>query len=519
MRRALPLAVLASLAFLAGLSAQTPVQRLPRSTPEAQGVSSAALIEFVKAADTKIDSFNSFMLVRHGHVVAEGWWAPYSAEDPHWLYSLTKSFTSTAEGLAIAEGKLSLDDQVIKFFPEEAPDNPSANLKQMRVRDLLRMSTGHDVKTVADFQYHTADSPIRRFLGLPVDHHPGSIFVYDSPGTLVQSAIVQKVTGQTTHDYLRTRLFEPLGFGDPDWGMTEQGVSIGPSELSIRTEDIACFGQLLLQKGNWNGRQLVPAGWIEEATAKQVTNGSDPTSDWDQGYGYQFWRCKPGFYRADGAFGQFCFVMPQYDAVLAVTSGTKATQAEMDIVYDNVLPAFHDGVLPANDETDAALSHAIASLTIHSPPTGASSPMADQVSGKTYFFPANNRKLESVTLLMENGETKIKITGDGYDGAPIVVGHDGWKRGGLTAFGTDVDPREPIFSRQPVAAIGGWTSSDTLTAKLCYYDTPYSLTLQLQFGGELVVLTGDYNISFHPNALPVLIGHTRDKALVPAPGT
>lgn len=517
MKSLLRVALVLSLARFGSLAAQTPVNRLPRSTPEAQGVSSAALLEFVKAADTQIDSFHSFMLVRHGHVVAEGWWSPFTANDPHWLYSLTKSFTSTAEGLAIAEGKLSLDDPVLKFFPDEAPTVPSANLKQMRVRDLLTMTTGHEKKTVDNFQYHTADSPIRRFLSFPVDHKPGILFIYNSPGTLVQSAIVQKVTGMTTRDYLQTRLFDPLGFGHPEWGSTEQGVTVGPSELVIRTEDIACFGQMLLQKGNWNGQQLVPAAWIEAATSKQVSNGSDPTSDWDQGYGYQFWRCKPGFYRADGAYGQFCFVMPQYDAVLAITSGTSSTQPEMNLVYDKVLPALRDGVLPPDGEGDSALSHAIASLTIHSPTTDPDSPIVHQISGKTYFFADNNKKIGTVTLLRENGVTKLKITGEGFDGMPIVVGHDAWVRG-QTTFGTDFNPVEPFLSVQPVAAKGGWSSPDTFTVKLSYFNTPYALTLQLQFGGELVVLTGDYNIAFHPHPLPVLVGHTRDTAQPSASG-
>src|SRR5690242_14568883 len=139
---------------------------LPRSTPEAQGVASSAIAAFVETADQQFDSLHSFMLVRHGHVIAEGWWSPYNAESPHQLYSLSKSFTSTAVGLAIAEGKLSIDDEVLKFFPDDAPENPSSNLKAMRVRDLLMMSTGHQDEPSA-----AADivSP-KSFLAQPVPH-------------------------------------------------------------------------------------------------------------------------------------------------------------------------------------------------------------------------------------------------------------------------------------------------------------------------------------------------------------
>jgi hypothetical protein len=290
--------------------------------------------------------------------------------------------------------------------------------------------------------------------------------------------------------------------------MTDQGVTVGPSGLSIRTEDIASFGQMLLQNGKWNGKQLVPAAWIAAATAKQVSNGSNPSSDWDQGYGYQFWRCRPGFFRGDGAFGQFCFVMPQYDAVLAVTSGARDLQAIMNVVYNKVLPALHDGTLPSDPAGDDALAQATANLTLNSPHAEDSSPIAEKVSGRTYYFPQNGRHIRSVTLQTANGSQLLTFTGEGYDGAPIAVGHQSWVRG-RTNFGSDVNPVEPIIDEKPVAAIGGWSSPDTFVAKLCYYQTPYSLTLQLQFGGELVVLSGDYNVSFKPNAIPTMVGHTQ----------
>ena len=308
---------------------------MPRSAPEAQGVSSAGILSFIEAADRSIESMNSFMLVRHGHVVAEGWWAPYRAEAPHSLYSLSKSFTSTAVGLAIAEGKLSLDDEVLKFFPDDAPAEPSNNLKAMRVSDLLRMSTGQQSEPA-----RTSNEPwTKTFLAQPVPFKPGTHFLYNTSATYMLSAIVQKATGTTVLDYLRPRLFEPLGIEHPTWETSPQGISAGGYGLSIRTEDIARFGQLYLQKGNWQGKQLVPESWVEAATSRQTSNGSNPQSDWDQGYGYQFWRCRHGAYRGDGAFGQYCVVMPEQDAVVAITSGVKDMQAVLNLVWDKLLPA------------------------------------------------------------------------------------------------------------------------------------------------------------------------------------
>lgn len=494
-----------ALACLAGAAHASPVHRLPRSTPEAEGVPSAALLEFVEAADARIDGLHSLMLVRHGRVIAEGWWAPYTADDRHMLYSLSKSFTSTAVGLAIAEGKLGLHDPVVSFFPEEAPTAPGPHLGEMRVRDLLIMSTGHHAEAIADFAAHTPD-PIRRFLEQPVAHKPGSFFLYNSPATFMQSAIVQKVTGQNLVDFLRPRLFEPLGIADPEWEMTPDGIAVGASGLSIRTEDIACFGQLYLQRGVWHGRQLVPAAWIEEATARQTSNGSNPSSDWDQGYGYQFWRCRPGFARADGAFGQFCFIMPQHDAVLVLTSGVRDMQAVMNLVWEKVLPAFGPAPLERDAAREQALKERLAALVLRAPAAEATSPLAAQFAGRTYAFPENDRNIASITLMPgANGGTALVVRGEGYDAEPIHVGAGSWTRG-FTTFGTDVDPRHRVLTRRAVAARGGWTRPDTFTAKLAYVESPYALTVTLQFGGDLVVLEGDYTVSFGSNALPRLIG-------------
>lgn len=336
---------------------------LPRSAPEAQGVSSEVIRAFVEAADQQVIAMHSFMLVRHGYVVAECWWKPEAADKPHVMHSLSKSFTSTAVGLAIAEGKLSVDDPVLKFFPDDAPPETSDKLKAMRVRDLLTMNSGHETEVK-----FTTNAPwAQTFLAHPVPHKPGTHFMYNTPGSHMLSAIVRKVTGETALEYLKPRLFDPLGIDNPEWGSSPQGNSFGGWGLKIRTEDIAKFGQLYLQKGQWNGKQIVPAAWVEQATSKQVSNGSDPTKDWDQGYGFQFWRCRHGAYRGDGANGQFCIVLPEQDAVIAITADTRDMQAELNVVWDNLLPAFHPGPLPANSAGETKLKQAFANLEVRTP--------------------------------------------------------------------------------------------------------------------------------------------------------
>jgi CubicO group peptidase (beta-lactamase class C family) len=336
---------------------------LPRSTPESQGISSAGILEFIEAADAKVNTMHSFMLVRHGRVVAEGWWKPESAEKPHVMHSLSKSFTSTAVGLAVREGKLSIDDPVIKFFPEETPANPSDKLKAMRVRDLLTMSTGHEVEA----KFSTNAPWVQTFLAHPVPHKPGTHFLYNTPGTHMLAAIVQKVTGQTVLEYLRPHLFDPLGIENPEWGASPQGVTLGGWGLKVRTEDIAKFGQLYLQKGKWKGQQLVPASWIEMATSKQVSNGSDPSKDWDQGYGFQFWRCRHNAYRGDGLNGQFCIVLPEQDVVIAITANSRDMQGQLNIVWEKLLPAIHPKKLSADKKAHSKLLEKLAALEAKEP--------------------------------------------------------------------------------------------------------------------------------------------------------
>ena len=317
----------------------TTENQLQRTSPESQGIASAAILRFVEAAESQIHELHSFMLLRHGSVVAEGWWSPYSPEHPHILFSLSKSFTSTAVGLAVAEGHFTVDDPVLSFFPDDAPAEVSANLAAMRVRHLLSMSTGHDEDTTGPITARPDGNWIKGFFEEPVLHEPGTHFLYNSGASYMLSAIVQKTTGMKVIDYLRPRLFEPLGIDNPTWQECPQEINVGGWGLNIRTEDIARFGQLYLNKGIWGERRILSEAWVEEATSYQVSNGDDPESDWAQGYGYQFWRCRHNIYRGDGAFGQYSIVMPEQDAVLAITGGVGDMQQPLNLVWDILLPA------------------------------------------------------------------------------------------------------------------------------------------------------------------------------------
>ena len=489
--------------LVVSLRAAEPVKALPRSTPEAQGVSSMALLQFVEEAEQKIDALHSVIVVRHGQVIAGGWWAPYAAEEPHQMFSLSKSFTSTAVGLAIAEGKLSMDDPVLKFFPDESPEKPSANLRAMRVRDLLTMSTGHHNEDLNGFPFGSEESVVKKFLALPVTHKPGTFFVYNTAATYMLSAIVQKVTGRTVLDYLGPRLFEPLGIANPTWEASKQGVSMGGFGLSIRTEDIAKFGQLYLQRGKWEGKQLVPASWVDAATSRWMSNGSNPTSDWEQGYGFQFWRCRNGAFRGDGAHGQFCVVLPELDAVVAITAGTRDLQGVLNVVWAKLLPALQAsaaGALPADAMAEGKLKAKLAGLSLKKPVAvaGGTSTMAAAVMGKRFVFPKNPQAIEAVMLTPSANDsttTELAVTIAGAE-ERVKISGDSWVRGELA--------RGPAAGA--VALSGVWTAADTFTLDVVRYQTPFITRYRLKFAEEQVTVETQLNVGPASGAPPPMVG-------------
>jgi hypothetical protein len=267
--------------------------------------------------------------------------------------------------------------------------------------------------------------------------------------------------------------------------MSPQGVSTGGYGLSIRTEDIARFGQLYLQKGKWQGKQLVPAAWVEAATARQTSNGSNPASDWEQGYGYQFWRCRHGAYRGDGAFGQFCVVLPEQDAVIAITSGLKDMQGVLNLVWEKLLPALKSSSLPPDDTADEKLRAVLKRLSLQ-PAEGAAT--TGHEIGKRYSFPSNEHGLESVMLERDGNDGPVTLVARIAEVEQrIVCGRGAWQKGKFAWIN---------LPEQPVAASGAWTDADTFSAKLCFYETPFTVSVTLKSSGDELRCSSKQNFGF-----------------------
>jgi dipeptidyl aminopeptidase/acylaminoacyl peptidase/CubicO group peptidase (beta-lactamase class C family) len=480
----------------AGGTPMTQTKPLPRSAAAAQGVAAAGIQSFLDAVEKDGLALHSLMLLRHGKVVAEGWWSPYAPETPHALFSLTKSFTSTGVGLAVAEGKLSVNDPVLSFFPEQAPAAPDANLKAMRVRDLLTMSTGHDKDATGAIRGQ--EDWAKAILALPVEHAPGTHFAYNSAASYLLSAIVHRVTGMDLRDYLEPRLFAPLGITPGLWEKCPRGIRIGGWGLSVTTDAIARFGQLYLQKGMWEGKRLLPEAWIAEATSRQVSNG-DPAkpSDWTQGYGYQFWRCRNGAYRGDGAFGQYCIVLPEQDAVVAITSGVGDMQAVLNLVWEHLLPAMRAASPSGESAAQEALTQRLKSLTLAGPQGQFGSPLLSRVSGRTYAVEPNELNVESVSFDFRD-DGCLLTTRDDKGEHQVACGGGTWKKGTTTLMGD----KEP----QPVAANGIWTSDDTYVTTLCFTESPFRLTMTCHFAEDRLTLDSKLNVGFGPTTRPQLVG-------------
>jgi CubicO group peptidase (beta-lactamase class C family) len=471
---------------------------LPRSAPTDQDVDPAAVLALLDALDARPDiEMHSLMIVRHGQVVAEGWWAPYSAGQRHLLYSLSKSFTSAAAGFARAEGLLDLDDPVVKHFPEFEADITNPGSRAIKVRHIAAMASGHDREMLEEAWHRDPDELVRGFLLIPPDQEPGTLFAYSQPCTYTLGSIVQRNAGQPLTEYLRPRLFDPLGIGPVGWQTWPSGRpgrdgrpgrpgrpgrQQGFSGLFARTEDVAKLGLLHLQGGRWDGRQLLPADWVAEATRKQVANPDRENPDWQQGYGFQFWMARHG-YRGDGAFGQFCVVLPEQDTVVASTAATLDMQAVLDALWEHLLP----GLNRAGGQAGAAarqdeLTDRLAGLALPARPAGSAPPAGGALARAPFAVTGAGAgvdgdlatRLTSVSAAGRDAGWEVTLA-EPHNQLTFRAGAGSWV---ISA------PADQHGGTVPIAACGGWTGGTgpgpgDLRLEVIFLETPHRMDIEL----------------------------------------
>lgn len=365
-----------------------------RVTPESVGIPSESIEVLLDRLEEGWTEPHGLMIMRHGKICAEGWWAPYAPGIRHGLQSHTKTYAATAVGIAYTEGLLKLTDRIIDIFPEESPENPSENLKKLTVRDVLCMGCGMDTMPRPSKDW------IREFLATPVNHEPGTAFMYNSTGSTFLGAIVRKLTGLGLHDYLKPRLFDKIGI-DADnlhWMTMPDGMEIGGGGLYATTEDNLRLMKLYADGGVWDDERILAEDFVKMAITKQNESATErtvnpPAEDNFVGYGFQIWMCRPeGVYRADGAMGQFTIVFPGRDMLLAITenasgaTGGAVPQKVLDIIWEWLysLPDPSVDILPENRKVSAHLTRRMQMLALPAPKRSPESIVQTKINGASY---------------------------------------------------------------------------------------------------------------------------------------
>lgn len=441
----------------------TTTKTFPRTTPSARDIDARGVLAFVDALEsTPGVEPHSLMLLRHGQVVAQGWWQPYAADRVHLLYSLSKSFTAAAVGIAVREGLIDLDATALSYFPELDAEITDERSRRIRVRHLLAMASGHREETLDRARAADPTNTVRGFLLTPPDEEPGSVFAYNQPCTYTLASIVRRVSGGSLVEYLRPRLLDPLGIDDLAWRRDETGAELGFSGCYAPTSAIAALGQLYLQRGLWDGERILDEDWVAAATTTQVENPGEENPDWSQGYGFQFWMARHGF-RGDGAYGQFCVVLPDQDVVLAITGQSLDMQAVLDAAWQHLLPAVGG---PSDAAADTALEARLASLGL---PAVRGGSLPEHVAGRALRL-LPGAALDAVGFDRGAHGIRLTVSADGAS-ASVPVGEGKWAVEGA------------------LAASAATRSDGAVLVALRFVETPHLLWLRVDLAAGTVGTT------------------------------
>ena len=487
------------------LAAQT--GDLPRSTPAAEGISTQAVISMMDSLMALPEcDIHHVMVVRHGKVVAELHPAPFRAEDSHTLYSASKTFTSLAVGCAIDDNLLRLDDRVMTFFPDKRTNRVSDNMASMTVRDLLMMASG----VAPDWTMRNNSTDwVKDWLAKPVDDKPGSRFQYDSMCTFMLSAIVQRVTGLTMLDYLNAKLFGPMHIAVADWETSPDGINTGGWGLRVQAETMAKLGLLLLNKGNWQGRQLVSADYVTAACSRLIDGGAKvtvPPTDGNQGYGYQVWQSKwPGSYRADGAMGQYTVVVPQEDLVVAILGMKLYGHEELACIWNQLMPGMKAEPLLPEKKLQKRLENLCATAKLPLPRVVAKrvNHRAKAILGHTLQVPHNRFGLNQI--MVDDGSLHLSYDDDCEE--TLAMGNRDWQYSTLNGYPyysiNSINRMRGFKNGFTAAAAYVWTSGTTLEVRVHYVDWISGLTFVFDFDKNEVTICDTY-----PNSKPVTVPFT-----------
>jgi len=364
---------------------------LKASSPESLGIPSSAILNFLERIDRQQTCMHGFLLLRKGKIAAEGYWAPYTENSMHRMYSVSKSFVSMAIGLMIDEGKLTLNDRVADFFKDKVSENLHPYLTETTIRDLLIMATPHNSTS---YSFNDNDWAATFFQTEP-SHPPGTVFSYDTAGTVILNTIVERVSGLPFLEYMRKKLLDPIGVSKDVWCIkTPEGTSWGGSGVICRLRDMARMAYMCMNKGRWNDTQLISEEYIEAATSKQIDNSIKGGC----GYGYQIWMTESNGFAFRGMGSQLAFCFPDKDLLFTCISDTQGSGVSgsgamgagiSDSFYEEIFNKIQDSSLPEDTNSYNMLKNKIESLKILPQRGSLTSTFQQKINGMWYNLSKN----------------------------------------------------------------------------------------------------------------------------------
>ncbi len=470
-----------------------------RVTPEEVGVPSEAVDWLLDRLEEGWTEPHGLMLMKKGRVFAEGWWKPYAPGIRHGLQSHTKTYAATAVGLAYTEGLLTLDERIIDIFPDKAPAEPSENLKKLKVRHVLSMGCGMDEMPRPSLDW------IRDFLATPVNHEPGTTYMYNSTGSTLLGAIVREKTGLGLHDYLKPRLFDKIGI-DADnlrWMRMPDGMEVGGGGLLATTEDNLRLMKLYADGGVWEGERILAEDYVKLATTLQNESATEeavnpPAKDNFVGYGYQIWMCRPkGVYRADGAMGQFSIVVPHKDMIIAITenaAGGHWAQKTLDTMWDFLNRIPDNDTLPENKEAAARLKRRLSSLALPNEPYAPFGLRRSMIDNTSWTVMSGSLYISDMMRIFMSGAKpaggisqfcfKFK-----EDACEITITRDGTKE--LLTAATDGSRRRNIIDGVQMVLSASWPDDNTLRLVIRSVEGCHKKILNFTFSGTTCTITDE----------------------------
>ena len=466
---------------------------LPRASAYEAGLNERALAALIKDSRASGQDLHNLTICRDGVVALEATWWPYEGRRQI-MHSIAKSFTSAAIGFAIAEGLLSLGDKVINFFPEYLPNDISTNLAAMTVEDLLTMRCGHASENSGSVWRRIETSWIAEFFKVPVVHRPGTVFVYTSAASYMLSAILTKVSGQRLHDYLRPRLFEPLGINGESWDIGVDGINPGGNGLTCKPIDMMKLGLLYAQKGIWEGRQLLSEGWVAASTHPHSRHG-----DAGLGYGYQWYTGPEDEFYVTGQFGQLIAVFPKWQIVAVVTSATPGKMPVLGQIVPMLRKHLPDVVRGA--VSDPELGRLLQSAA-------AASVLQSDAQGKCgvfdYVIKENELQISRIRLEIEKTRCTMLIT-DRFGSYPIVMGINHWLEGEASVPGADLHHGYSMQSAKVVAG-ARWVGAETIEMHWLFAESIFHDTVVFELRDARLSMERSVNLNSSKQRWPAIEG-------------